>query len=130
MGGFIPVPGQTIYGASKAAVKLFTEGLRAECRGTKVRVTLVIPGGVATNITTNSGVDMPDRQSRPRWPKMASARSPRPRTPPPPILDGMEKDAYRVLIGRDSKMMDLFYRINPKGATSLIARQMKDLLKG
>ena len=27
MGGFLPVPGQTVYGASKAAVKLFTEGL-------------------------------------------------------------------------------------------------------
>jgi NAD(P)-dependent dehydrogenase (short-subunit alcohol dehydrogenase family) len=26
MGGFCPVPGQTIYGASKAAVKLLTEG--------------------------------------------------------------------------------------------------------
>ena len=46
------------------------------------------------------------------------------------ILDGMEKDAYRVLIGRDAKMMDLLYRINPKGATSMITRQMKDLLKG
>ena len=31
MGGFLPVPGQTIYGASKAAVKLFTEGLHSEC---------------------------------------------------------------------------------------------------
>lgn len=27
MGGFLPVPGQTAYGASKAAVKLLTEGL-------------------------------------------------------------------------------------------------------
>ena len=46
------------------------------------------------------------------------------------ILDGMEKDAYRVLIGRDARMMDLLYRIYPKGATSMIARQMKDLLRG
>ena len=45
MGGFIAVPGQTIYGASKAAVKLLTEGLHAECRGTRVHVTVVIPGG-------------------------------------------------------------------------------------
>ena len=59
MGGFLPVPGQTIYGASKAAVKLFTEGLHSECRGTNVRVTIVFPGAVATNITTNSGVDIP-----------------------------------------------------------------------
>ena len=27
MGGFFPFPGQTVYGASKAAVKLLTEGL-------------------------------------------------------------------------------------------------------
>lgn len=30
MGAFIPVPGQTVYGASKAAVKLLTEGLHAD----------------------------------------------------------------------------------------------------
>ena len=28
MGGFFPFPGQTIYGASKAALKIFTEGLQ------------------------------------------------------------------------------------------------------
>lgn len=30
MGGLVPVPGQSAYGASKAAVQLFTEGLFAE----------------------------------------------------------------------------------------------------
>jgi NAD(P)-dependent dehydrogenase (short-subunit alcohol dehydrogenase family) len=58
MGGFLPVPGQTIYGASKAAVKLLTEGLHSELRHTNVRVTVVFPGAVATNITVNSGVVM------------------------------------------------------------------------
>ena len=49
MGGFLPVPGQTIYGASKAAVKLFSEGLYAELLDTKVGVTVVFPGATATN---------------------------------------------------------------------------------
>ena len=36
MGAFLPVPGQTIYGASKAAVKLMTEGpTTAACCGSK-----------------------------------------------------------------------------------------------
>ena len=56
MGGFFPFPGQTIYGASKAALKIFTEGLYAELEKTNVRVMIVLPGAMNTNITTNSNV--------------------------------------------------------------------------
>ena len=73
MGGFLPVPGQTVYGASKAAVKLLTEGLHAECAGTNVHVTAVFPGGGATNITTNSGVSIPGA-GRGRHPRRGRAR--------------------------------------------------------
>jgi NAD(P)-dependent dehydrogenase (short-subunit alcohol dehydrogenase family) len=125
MGGFLPVPGQTIYGASKAAVKLFTEGLRAECAGTRVRVTVVFPGAVATNITANSGVAIPAMRGRAE--DMASRVYPADRAARD-IVDGMERNAYRVLVGRDAKLMDLLYRINPSGAASFIGRQMKGLL--
>jgi len=57
MGGFLPVPGQTIYGASKAAVKLLTEGLHSELTDSNVKVTIVFPGAVNTNITKNSGLN-------------------------------------------------------------------------
>src|SRR5690554_7737944 len=60
MGGFLPVPGQTVYGASKAAVKLLTEGLYAELKDTNVSVTLVFPGAIKTDISKNSGVEMED----------------------------------------------------------------------
>jgi NAD(P)-dependent dehydrogenase (short-subunit alcohol dehydrogenase family) len=127
MGGFIPVPGQTIYGASKAAVKLLTEALRAECRGTPVRVTVVIPGGMSTNVAANSGVSVavdPEQAA-----KMAK-RLATPESGANQILDGMARNAYRVLIGRDAKLMDLLYRVNPKGAAGFMARQMKSLLGG
>jgi short-subunit dehydrogenase len=51
MGGFLPVPGQTIYGATKAGVKLMSEGLYAELLETNVGVSAVMPGAVGTNIT-------------------------------------------------------------------------------
>src|SRR5690606_21661568 len=54
MGGFLPVPGQSVYGASKAAVKLLSEGLFAELQGTNVGVTTVFPGATKTGISQNS----------------------------------------------------------------------------
>jgi short-subunit dehydrogenase len=125
MGGFLPVPGQTVYGASKAAVKLLTEGLHSECAGTNVHVTVVFPGAVGTNITANSGVDIPvagadaEKMSRRVLPADRAARI---------ILDGMEKDAYRVMVGSDAKLMDRLYRLDPRRAAGFIARQMRDLL--
>ena len=40
----------------------------------------------------------------------------------------MERNAYRVMIGSDAKLMDLLYRLHPSGAAGLIASQMKSLL--
>jgi NADP-dependent 3-hydroxy acid dehydrogenase YdfG len=125
MGGFLPVPGQTIYGASKAAVKLLTEGLHAECAGTGVRVTVVFPGGVATNITTNSGVSIPlDGAAASKQ----AAKITTPERAARDILDGVEADAYRVLIGKDARLMDKLYRLNPRRSAALIAGKMQDLL--
>ena len=93
MGGFLPVPGQTVYGASKAAVKLLTEGLHSECAGTNVHVTAVFPGAVATNITANSGVTIPIDDAT------AAAQTRKTTTPDRAardILDGMESNAYRI----------------------------------
>lgn len=126
MGGFLPVPGQTIYGASKAAVKLFTEGLHAELEKGPVAVTVVFPGAIGTNITQNSGVDIPGGDA-------AAAESTHKVLPPAEaarqIIEGMEKGKYRVCVGNDSKLMDRLSRLAPERAMNLIAKQMADLLK-
>jgi NAD(P)-dependent dehydrogenase (short-subunit alcohol dehydrogenase family) len=123
MGGFLPVPGQTVYGASKAAVKLLTEGLYAELADTRVRVTAVFPGAVATDIVKNSGVDVPqgaDAAKGPApYPADRAARD---------LLDGVERDAYHVFVGKDAKMMDALVRVAPERANRFIARKMKTLL--
>lgn len=125
MGGFLPVPGQAAYGASKAAVKLFTEALFAELQGTPVAVTVVFPGGVGTNITANSGVEIPDmeRLTQGKQPKTTTAADAGRQ-----IIEGLESGAFRVRIGSDAKFMDRFSRLSPKRATLLIANQMKALL--
>lgn len=45
---FLPIAGMAVYAATKAYVTSFSEALRAELRGTGVRVTAVCPGPVHT----------------------------------------------------------------------------------
>jgi len=59
MGALAPVPGQAVYGASKAAVMLLTEALYTELKGSPVAVSVVFSGGVATHIAENSGAAIP-----------------------------------------------------------------------
>jgi short-subunit dehydrogenase len=127
MGGFLPVPGQAIYGASKAAVKLMTEALYAELQGTTVHVTIVFPGAVATNISSNSGVkmDLPAEDEAKK-----SSLKPLPADKAAAMmLDGMEANAFRVLVGNDANFLDKLYRLTPRRAVVFIAGQMKQLLK-
>jgi len=105
-----------------------TEGLWAELRGTNVHVTVVFPGAVATNITTNSGVAIPGGMDRAQMEKQAARTLPADKAARI-ILDGMEKNAYRVMVGSDSKLMDRLYRLSPSRATGFITNQMKALLK-
>ncbi len=126
MGGFLPVPGQTIYGASKAAVKLLTEGLHSELMDTNVSVTVVFQGATNTDISAHSGVgapaNMPADGEAPKFKMIepdAAARI---------ILDAMEKDAYRVCVGSDAKAMDRLARLMPERAARIIYNNMKSLL--
>ena len=125
MGGFLPVPGQTVYGASKAAVKLLTEGLYSELLNSNVRVTLVYPGATGTNIAANSGVTIQSQGQASRAARMLPADTAARR-----IVEAIEKDRYSVLVGSDTKLMDLLYRLSPKMAAGFIYKQMKALLPG
>ncbi len=128
MGGFLPVPGQSIYGASKAAVKLMTEGLYAELLDTSVHVSVVFPGATATNITKNSDVSGPSLEDAGPKAKKIAARMLAPNKAASIILDGIEKNKPQIFTGSDSKTMNRLYRLNPVSATKLIAKQMKSLL--
>lgn len=127
MGAFIPVPGQTIYGASKAAVKLLTEGLHAELRGTGVRVTVVFPGAVATSITQNSGVQAPAVAGANQ--NAANRKILPPEEAAEIIVEGLIRGDYRVLVGRDAQVMDGLTRLVPERAMTMIADQMAGLLQ-
>ena len=117
MGGFFPFPGQTIYGASKAALKIYTEGLYAELRNTNVKTMIVLPGAIDTNITQNSNVEMKNTDSSNY--KMLSASKAAEQ-----IITGMEKDKFKLFLGSDSKFLKILYKLNSKWAINYINKKM------
>lgn len=127
MGSYVPVPGQTMYGASKAALKLFTEGLRMELLGTKVGVSLVFPGAVSTNISTNSGA-VTAKEAKAMAAKAGSFKMTSSPDAAAKIIEGFEGNVYHGFAGNDAQMMDRISRIVPEQAAKIIQKQMATLL--
>lgn len=123
MGSYVPVPGQTLYGASKAAVKLFTEGLYSELAGTNVHVTVAFPGSTSTHITEHSGVQVNAGSVDASKYKLTSASEAAQR-----IVAGMERNAYQAFAGNDAQMMFRLSRLMPRRAAAIIQKSMAALL--
>ncbi len=76
-----------------------TEGLISELADTNVHVSIVYPGAIRTNITANSGIDVPGASSgkEQKFKAMDAALAAN------QMIDGMEKGKERMFIGKDSK---------------------------
>lgn len=125
MGGFISFPGQTIYGAAKAAIKILTEGLYVELKNTSVKVTVVHPGAIATNITANSGVE----SLKTNVGFIQDLLTLSPAKAAKIIIRSMERNKFRVTVGKDASFLDLLYRLNPRFATNFNSKMMRMTLK-
>lgn len=127
MGSYAPVPGQTLYGASKAALNMLTEGLRSELKETNVNLTLVWPGAIGTHISENSGVKFGSGELTEAQ-KKAAARVTAPALAGKMMVDAIESKANRIYIGSDAKTMGNLSRLAPDFAANLIYKNMKSLL--
>ena len=124
--GIIAPPGQTAYAASKFAVRGFSESLRHELRraGSPVRLSVVHPGGISTNIARNSrtGTAVTDNARRAQSIERfdAAART-TPKAAAQRIIEGIEKNRPRILIGNDARLIDLLQRVRPARYWSVLA---------
>ncbi len=55
--GAMPAPYETVYGATKAFVRSFSQGLREELKETGVSVTALMPGATETDFFHRAGAD-------------------------------------------------------------------------
>jgi NAD(P)-dependent dehydrogenase (short-subunit alcohol dehydrogenase family) len=113
--GLIAPPGQTAYCASKFAVRGFSESLRHELAGTRIGVTVVHPGGVATSIAKNArqpgGMSEADVEKQRRY--FESVLTMPPETAGEIIVRGVERRKPRIVVGRDAQFAALVERLMP-----------------
>ncbi len=127
--GIIAPPGQTAYCAAKFAVRGFSESLRHELQmaNSPVRLSVVHPGGIATNIVRNArtGSGMTDNARRAQSIELFDAVA---KTTPAAaalrIVEGIEKNQPRILIGNDARFMDLLQRFRPATYWATLARRI------
>jgi NAD(P)-dependent dehydrogenase (short-subunit alcohol dehydrogenase family) len=110
----------TAYSTAKFAVKGFSESLIEDLRmnAPHVRVVLVMPGHVATNILANSLIafGVPEADA---WAANKGFHDTAPLGAAGAatiILDGVRSGAWRVLVGDDARRLDEYVRANPDDA--------------
>ena len=132
--GIVAPPGQTAYSAAKFAVRGFSEALRHELQMAKspIRLSVVHPGGIKTNIVRNSragsGVTDNERraQSIERFDAIAQTS---PRDAALRIIKGIEKNEPRILIGGDARFMDILQRFRPATYWNVMAKRIEKASK-
>jgi NADP-dependent 3-hydroxy acid dehydrogenase YdfG len=128
--GLVSMPGQSMYNASKYAVRGMTEAIREEMliAGHRVGVTAVHPGGIKTAIARNSRVAANEDQAATakffdeKLAKMTPERAAE------IIVKGILTNKARVLVGLDAHALHHLAKLTGSHYQDLVARGSKKLL--
>jgi short-subunit dehydrogenase len=112
-------PTKTGYCASKFAVRGFSESLRAELYGSAVGLTVAYPGATDTAIVrrgrvVDAAAQAEEAQLLARGRPAASVAA--------TILRAVERERARVLIGSETRLIDLATRLAPAWTNAIVAR--------
>jgi len=125
--GLIAFPMNGTYNAAKFAVRGYTEALRMELKmkGSTVSATCVHPGGIKTSIAHNARVYEETGRSETAGDEFVAMARTTPEDCARQILRGVERDAPRVLVGPDARVIDTVQRLVPTGYQGLLWRLVK-----
>ena len=128
----VSMPTQSMYHASKAAVRAFSDSLRQELRGSTVHLLCVHPGGISTQIANQArmvDVSMIAGSAQEMRAQFNLAARTTPSQAAAQIIRAIERGKTRLLIGPDAVIFDWLYRLFPTRAsgwfTSLLQWERK-----
>lgn len=70
--GLVGTPTYTVYAACKFAVRGFSEALRREAAPWGIRVSVIYPGGVATEFGSHAGIQRKTKATTPAWMRLTA----------------------------------------------------------
>ena len=129
--GMVAIPGQSVYHATKFAVRGFTESLALEMKQTNpnLQIHCVHPGHIGTNIASSARISDEDFDKTQARMSIFNRNPPKtkhemgelfkeggmhPSKAAKIILDGVKKNNSRIFVGLDAKLLDLSQRLFPK----------------
>lgn len=111
------IVGTAGYSASKSALKSYTEVLAEELRG-KVYVGLVMPGFARTDIFRMQNTKFDENKLLYLASMSAEKMSAK-------IFRGILKKKRKMIIGKDAKAMNFFFRLMPKTTSRIVSKILK-----
>lgn len=121
MFGFLGLPEQSGYCATKAAVRALSESLWTELRGDRIGVTSIHPGCIDTSIIRSGRIE--DEASRDEVQTFFSRRGASPDTVARAIIKGIEKNKLRVRVRPESIATEMAKRFFPVAVHRWIAQR-------
>lgn len=107
--------GTSLYSASKAALKAFTESMRAELVG-KAHVVLLCPGTTKTDVFRNQAADFKRNANMVGISATAMAKK---------VYAAILRKKRRAVLGVDAKMMDSLNRWFPRSTPNMLSAFLK-----
>ena len=108
-------PEAAVYGATKAAQRMFGEALRHELAGTGVSLTMVYPGEIATSLHDH------EKETMPEWYRGGPDAAPAAELAEK-VLRGVESDARAVFHPPITRVLGAAHGLSPRLADAILRR--------
>lgn len=119
MSAFLGLPGQSSYCATKAGVQLLTDSLNAEWSLKNIGATSVHPGAIRTNMIMATLEESDDVEQAKKNFELAHKTGVDAEFAAAKIIKAVERNKYRVKIGKDSYIFHFIMRYMPRLGSKL-----------
>ncbi len=122
LAGFVGMPNQSSYGATKAAVKAISQSLYSELYHYGIGVTSVHPGAIKTKMILATLDESDDVKQATKNYKLVEKMGNTVEYAAEKIVNAVEKNHQRIRIGKDAIITDILSRYVPVGFVKLMKK--------